>query len=93
MKTLIIHNKGQMVISLSNDSISDKEEYKCLVTDIDENKEIIGVDIETNTVITKDKDTRIEDITAYLNSTDDETISKVEDTILKVETEKSLREV
>lgn len=88
MKTLIIHNKGQIVMSLSNDSISMEEEYKCLVADIEENKEIVAVDVETNTVITKDKDTRVEDITTYLNNADNDTISKVEDTILEVESNK-----
>lgn len=83
MKVLIVHKNGEIVFTMQRNNIDG--EYKCLVADLEENKEIVSVDIETNTVITKDKDTRIADIQTYLNNADDTTISKVEDTILKVE--------
>lgn len=86
MKTLVVHENGEIIFTMQNNLI--EGEYKCLVTDIEENKEIVSVDVETNTVITKDKDTRVQDIQTYLNSADDTAISKVEDTILEVEANK-----
>lgn len=86
MKTLIVHRNGEIIFTIAGTNIDG--EYKCLVTDIEENKEIVSVDVENNTVITKDKDTRTEDIKNYLDNADNTTISKVEDTILKVEANK-----
>lgn len=91
MKALIVHKNGEIVSTMCGTNI--EGEYKCIVADIEENKEIESVDISTGQVITKDKDTRTEDIKKYLDNADDTTISKVEDTILKVETEKALSEV
>lgn len=87
MKTFVLYTKnGEILVTRSGPEIED--DYYWIVSDIEENKEIISVDVETNTVITKDKDTRVQDIQTYLNSADDTTISKVEDTILEVEVNK-----
>lgn len=86
MKTLVIHKNGEIIFTMQNSNT--EGEYKCLVAEIEENKEIVSVDVETGNVITKDKDTRVQNITTYLSNSDNTTISKVEDTILKVESEK-----
>ena len=91
MNALVVHKNGEIIFAMQNSNV--EGEYKCLVADVDENREIVSVDVETNTVITKDKDTRTEDIKNYLDSADDDTLSKVEDIILKVESEKTLSEV
>lgn len=59
MKSLIVHRNGKIVFTMQGTNIED--EYKCLVEDIEENKEIVSVDVETNTVITKDKEQTIEE--------------------------------
>ena len=54
MKTLIICNeKGECVLTLTD--VNDK--YNCSITDVAENQVAIGVDLETNKVITVSKDT------------------------------------
>nr|DAY89328.1 MAG TPA: hypothetical protein [Caudoviricetes sp.] len=91
MKTIILYkNNGEIVFSMVGASVEDT--YKCLVSDIEENKNIVGVDPVTNSVITEDKNTRVADIKEYLDNTDDTTISKVEDTILETESNKILDE-
>ncbi|WP_317049341.1 hypothetical protein, partial [Clostridium neonatale] len=55
---------------------------------IGENEIIESINTQTGQVIVKEKDTRVSDIQAYLNNTDDSTISKVEDTILEIESNK-----
>ena len=87
MKTLILHDEqGNKIFTMGGTEI--KDNYSCIVTDIEENKEIVSVDVSTGQVITKEKNTRVSDIQAYLNNTDDSTISKVEDTILEIESNK-----
>ena len=87
MKTLILHDEqGNLAFTMQGTEI--KDNYSCIVTDIEENKEIVSVDVSTGQVITKEKDTRVADIQEYLNNTDDSTISKVEDTILEIESNK-----
>ena len=54
MKTLIVCNeKGECVLTLTD--VNDK--YSCSITDIAENREIIGLDLEANKIITVSKDT------------------------------------
>ena len=87
MKTLIVYdNKGSVKAFMQGTEM--KEDYSCIIVDIEENKEIVSVDVSTGQVITKEKDTRVADIQEYLNNTDDSTISKVEDTILEIESNK-----
>ncbi|WP_159150277.1 hypothetical protein, partial [Clostridium neonatale] len=62
--------------------------YSCMVAEIGENEIIESINTQTGQVIVKEKDTRVSDIQAYLNNTDDSTISKVEDTILEIESNK-----
>lgn len=53
MKTLIICNeKGECVLTLTD--VNDK--YSCSITEIDDNREIIGLDMEANKIITASKD-------------------------------------
>ncbi|SUQ50405.1 hypothetical protein CNEONATNEC26_02995 [Clostridium neonatale] len=59
-----------------------------MVAEIGENEIIESINTQTGQVIVKEKDTRVSDIQAYLNNTDDSTISKVEDTILEIESNK-----
>ena len=87
MKILIVYdNKGSVKAFMQGTEM--KEDYSCIIVDIEENKEIVSVDVSTGQVITKEKDTRVADIQEYLNNTDDSTISKVEDTILEIESNK-----
>ena len=87
MKTLIVYdNKGSVKAFMQGTEM--KEDYSCIIVDIEENKEIVSVDVSTGQVITKEKDTRVSDIQEYLNNTDDSTISKVEDAILEIESNK-----
>ena len=87
MKTLIVNDtEGNIIFTMQGTEIQDN--YSCIVTDIEEGKEIVSVDVSTGQVITKEKDTRVSDIQEYLNNTDDSTISKVEDTILEIESNK-----
>ena len=87
MKTLIVYeNKGSVKAFIQGTEM--KEDYYCIIVYIEENKEIVSVDVSTGQVITKEKDTRVADIQEYLNNTDDSTISKVEDTILEIESNK-----
>ncbi len=87
MKILIIYNKeGKIIFSMSGTNIEDY--YNCLITNIEEGKDVVSVDVQNNKVITKDRDTRIEDIKTYLDNTDESTISNVEKTILETEKNK-----
>ena len=55
MKTLILYNnEGNKIFTMGGTEIQDN--YSCIVTDIEENKEIVSVDVETGQVITKDKE-------------------------------------
>lgn len=55
MKTLILYNnKGKLIFSMRGEEIDNN--YSCIVTDIEEGKEIVSVDISTGKVITKDKE-------------------------------------
>ncbi|NFE94537.1 hypothetical protein [Clostridium botulinum] len=52
MKTLIVHNeKGQLIFSQTNAT----EQYNCLVEEVADNKEVIGVDLKTNKFILADR--------------------------------------
>lgn len=58
MKTLIVHNKqGQLVFTQTNAI----EEYSCIVEDIADNKEIVGVDISTGKCITVNREATTEE--------------------------------
>ena len=53
MKTLIVCNeKGECVLTRTD--VNDK--YSCSITDVDDNREIIGLDLETNKIITVSND-------------------------------------
>lgn len=89
MKALIVYNKaGEIVFMMNKEDI--EGDYYCVVAEIEEDKEVLSVDVSTGDVVTKDNDTRVQDIQSYMNSADDTTISKVEDTILEVEANKIL---
>ncbi|MGN2339844.1 hypothetical protein ACTFIN_17265 [Clostridium cagae] len=52
MKILAVYDsKGQLIFT----QINATDKYKCLVEDVEENKEIIGVDLETNRLILTDR--------------------------------------
>lgn len=54
MKTLILHDEqGNLAFTMQGTEI--KDNYSCIVTDIEENKEIVSVDVSTGQVITKEK--------------------------------------
>lgn len=54
MKTLIVYdNKGSVKSFMQGTEM--KEDYSCVITDIEEGKEIVSVDVSTGQVITKDK--------------------------------------
>ncbi|MFR1378476.1 MAG: hypothetical protein ACLSTJ_05915 [Clostridium neonatale] len=92
MKTIILYGtEGNIIFTMQGTEIQDN--YSCIVADIEEGKEIVSVNTETGQVITKEKDTRVSDIQEYLKNTDDITISKVEDTILEVESNKIENEI
>lgn len=59
MKILVVYNNsGQLVFTQSNAT----EQYKCIVENIPENKEVIGVDANTDKCILKDKEATTEDL-------------------------------
>ncbi|UZP04243.1 hypothetical protein JW813_04380 [Clostridium botulinum] len=87
MKILITYNStGEIIFSMSGTNI--ESDYKCIVAEIEEGKEVVSVDVQNNKVITKYRDTRIEDIKTYLDSTDETTVANVEKTILETEKNK-----
>ncbi|NFG59612.1 hypothetical protein FC778_13045 [Clostridium botulinum] len=52
MKILTVYNEsGKLIFTQTNAT----ENYKCLVEDVDDNKEVIGIDLETNKFIIADK--------------------------------------
>ncbi|ACD24089.1 hypothetical protein FDE76_15345 [Clostridium botulinum] len=52
MKILTVYNsKGQLIFTQTNAI----EQYSCLVEEVAENKEVIGVDLETNKFILTDR--------------------------------------
>ncbi|MBZ9690746.1 hypothetical protein [Clostridium sp. M14] len=52
MKILVVYNKkGQLIFTQTNAT----EQYNCLVEELVDNKEVIGVDIETNKFILADR--------------------------------------
>ena len=54
MKTLIVYdNKGSVKAFMQGTEM--KEDYSCIIADIEENKEIVSVDVSTGQVITKEK--------------------------------------
>ena len=54
MKTLILHDEqGNKIFTMGGTEL--KDNYSCIVTDIEEGKEIISVDVATGQVITKEK--------------------------------------
>lgn len=54
MKTLIVNDtEGNIIFTMQGTEIQDN--YSCIVTDIEEGKEIVSVDVSTGQVITKDK--------------------------------------
>ncbi|NFG58195.1 hypothetical protein FC778_05515 [Clostridium botulinum] len=58
MKILAVHNsKGQLIFTQTNAT----ENYKCLVEDVDDNKEVIGIDLETNKFILADRQATTEE--------------------------------
>lgn len=88
MRILIVYdNEGNIIYTLQGGE-EVKKCYSCMVAEIGENEIIESINTQTGQVIVKEKDTRVSDIQAYLNNTDDSTISKVEDTILEIESNK-----
>ena len=88
MRILIVyHNEGNIIYTLQGGE-EVKKSYSCMVAEIGENEIIESINTQTGQVIVKEKDTRVSDIQAYLNNTDDSTISKVEDAILEIESNK-----
>lgn len=58
MKILAIHNEtGQIIFTQTNAT----EQYNCLVEDVEENKEIVGVDLETKKFILVDRQATTEE--------------------------------
>ncbi|WP_252235601.1 hypothetical protein [Clostridium sp. CH2] len=58
MKMLVVHNnKGQLIFTQTNAT----EQYHCLVEDVEGNKEVIGVDLETNKFILTDRQATTEE--------------------------------
>lgn len=52
MKILAVYNeKGQLIFTQTNAL----EQYNCLVEEVEDNKEVIGIDIKTNKFIIADK--------------------------------------
>ena len=52
MKILVVYNQtGELVFTQTNAT----EQYSCLVEEIEDNQEVIGVDIETNKCILADR--------------------------------------
>lgn len=52
MKMLAVYNeKGQLIFTQTNAT----EQYNCLVEEVEDNKEVIGIDIKTNKFIIVDK--------------------------------------
>ncbi|MBP8311285.1 hypothetical protein [Clostridium neonatale] len=88
MRILIVYDdEGNIIYTLQGGG-EVKKRYSCMVAEIGENEIIESINTQTGQVIVKEKDTRVSDIQAYLNNTDDSTISKVEDTILEIESNK-----
>ena len=88
MRILIVYdNEGNIIYTLQGGE-EVKKRYSCMVAEIGENEIIESINTQTGQVIVKEKDTRVSDIQAYLNNTDDSTISKVEDAILEIESNK-----
>ena len=52
MKTLVVYDDTGNIIFTQTNAIAD---YACLVEDVADNKEVIGVDIETNKLILVDR--------------------------------------
>ncbi|MBN1059327.1 hypothetical protein [Clostridium botulinum] len=58
MKILVVCNeKGQLIFTQTNAT----EQYNCLVEDVADNKEVIGVDLETNRFILADRQATTEE--------------------------------
>lgn len=54
MKTLIVNDtEGNIIFTMQGTEIQDN--YSCIVTDIEEGKETVSVDVSTGQVITKEK--------------------------------------
>ena len=88
MRILIVYdNEGNIIYTLQGGE-EVKKRYSCMVAEIGENEIIESINTQTGQVIVKETDTRVSDIQEYLNNTDDSTISKVEDTILEIESNK-----
>lgn len=58
MKILAVYNeKGQIIFTQTNAL----EQYNCLIEEVEDNKEVIGVDVKTNKFIIIDKLTTTEE--------------------------------
>lgn len=88
MRILIVYDDEGNIIYTLQGGEEVKKRYSCMVAEIGENEIIESINTQTGQVIVKEKDTRVSYIQAYLNNTDDSTISKVEDTILEIESNK-----
>ncbi|NFI04816.1 hypothetical protein FC959_10460 [Clostridium botulinum] len=59
MKVLAVHNnKGNLIFLQTN---ANEGQYSCLVEEVDDNKEVIGVDLETNKFILTDRQATTEE--------------------------------
>lgn len=93
--TLIIYDyEGYIYLTYTGTYRVPQGGIQYLETEIPNNKKLVGIDISVtpHKPILEDIDTRISDISSYLENADDTTISKVEDTILETESNKILDE-
>lgn len=93
MKTLIIYdNSGYIYIQITGTYRIPQGgiNYIEIYVESYKGKKIKSVNVETKELVLEDVDTRVEDINTYLEGADDSTISKVEDTILETEKNKTI---
>lgn len=59
MKNLVVYSDDGIIILKTE--VTEVKNYKCLVTDVEQNQEIVSVNVETNTVMTKEKELSLEE--------------------------------
>lgn len=94
MKTLIIYNKANGEVLFTQGGAKEIQDNVTIniSAEIPEGKRLASIDISVipHKLILEDIDTRVSDISSYLENADDVTVSKVEDTILETESNKIL---
>lgn len=91
MKTLIIYdNEGFIYLTYDRNYRVPKGGIQYMEIEIPSNKKLVGIDtsVTPHKPVVEDLDTRVADISSYLENADNTTISKVEDTILETESNK-----